>query len=480
MLEHILKKRAAMVDSISKSYRTEQEVRKDDQRILKSISGDAHETPGFQVLEDEGFVSDWDKDNKGDKKIDEDITPLVTDEDDEIVGVTSTKKAIRKSVNHIDHQNFNSSEFKEAADLHRDLYSLTTTLNERQKEQKIIEYYLQKSVDLEVIDRESLFKSDDDYNLEELVEDYSFLTKSEDFDQELEKGILTRIYEYLPKVEGFVPQESFSDSLQELKDFHKSKSSLDSLKESLEKSKNSVFLKEVYTQYLEKSNLFETKYNLKHDSEEAGEKFKVVVGTILKSIDDQIAEDQISRLEKSGDEEELIANLIIRDQFQKSKIEDNLEKGGEGSRGGKIIGHTKSGKPVYEDKKAHDYKGFSYEDHADAGKIHKVKTTEGSDFTKRVKHSYHTVDHENASKDPNKVQEVPSKIQKEEEKLHHALSFIPKEQHKDIKEIIRTESPSDAKYSILEYLNDYDRHHELGENLRGHAKRIYNHFKKQD
>jgi hypothetical protein len=47
-------------------------------------------------------------------------------------------------------------------------------------------------------------------------------------------------------------------------------------------------------------------------------------------------------------------------------IEDNIEKAGEGSRGGKIIGHTKSGKPVYDrfDHSAH--RGFSVDDHEDA------------------------------------------------------------------------------------------------------------------
>lgn len=44
--------------------------------------------------------------------------------------------------------------------------------------------------------------------------------------------------------------------------------------------------------------------------------------------------------------------------------ENEIEKGGEGSRGGKVIGHTKSGKPIYEDgnfKK--DYKDFTSEEH---------------------------------------------------------------------------------------------------------------------
>lgn len=47
-------------------------------------------------------------------------------------------------------------------------------------------------------------------------------------------------------------------------------------------------------------------------------------------------------------------NPIKAMEIQKS-IQDELSKsGGEGSRGGKVIGHTKSGKPVYE--KGHQVK----------------------------------------------------------------------------------------------------------------------------
>lgn len=43
---------------------------------------------------------------------------------------------------------------------------------------------------------------------------------------------------------------------------------------------------------------------------------------------------------------------------------------GEGSRGGKVIGHTRSGKPIYENSNHPDHKGFSSSDHLDAAKAH--------------------------------------------------------------------------------------------------------------
>lgn len=46
-------------------------------------------------------------------------------------------------------------------------------------------------------------------------------------------------------------------------------------------------------------------------------------------------------------------------------------KGGEGSRGGKVIGHTRSGKPIYEHFNHPEHKTFSREDHSDAFETHK-------------------------------------------------------------------------------------------------------------
>jgi hypothetical protein len=57
-------------------------------------------------------------------------------------------------------------------------------------------------------------------------------------------------------------------------------------------------------------------------------------------------------------------------------VEDVLQKGGEGSKGGKVIGHTKSGKPIYESVNHPDHKDFSKEDHRDAAEIHEKNSVE--------------------------------------------------------------------------------------------------------
>lgn len=53
---------------------------------------------------------------------------------------------------------------------------------------------------------------------------------------------------------------------------------------------------------------------------------------------------------------------------------DSVIKSGEGSRGGKIIGHTSSGKPIYDSKMNHIYSGvhqeYSAKDHKEAAQAH--------------------------------------------------------------------------------------------------------------
>lgn len=60
--------------------------------------------------------------------------------------------------------------------------------------------------------------------------------------------------------------------------------------------------------------------------------------------------------------------------------EIDLEKGGEGSKGGKVIGHTKSGKPIYENKDAKYHKDFDKEDHIDAAEIKKKHLKDGAPY----------------------------------------------------------------------------------------------------
>ncbi len=71
-------------------------------------------------------------------------------------------------------------------------------------------------------------------------------------------------------------------------------------------------------------------------------------------------------------------------------IEKAGGKKGEGSKGGHVIGHTKSGKPVYKHEGAgsHKYKEFTDEDHADASHLHNQLYSEHSNKRGGPHHQY--------------------------------------------------------------------------------------------
>ena len=67
---------------------------------------------------------------------------------------------------------------------------------------------------------------------------------------------------------------------------------------------------------------------------------------------------------------ELIKSQIAGSYQPLEKAQDiDLEKGGEGSKGGKVIGHTKSGKPIYDTANHSEYQKFTSKDHIDAARL---------------------------------------------------------------------------------------------------------------
>lgn len=77
---------------------------------------------------------------------------------------------------------------------------------------------------------------------------------------------------------------------------------------------------------------------------------------------------------------------------------NELEKGGEGSRGGQVIGHTKSGKAIYKNRDANHpgYAKFTEEDHDDAASIHSDKAFHHED--KAGEHEYKADENEGNTK----------------------------------------------------------------------------------
>lgn len=97
---------------------------------------------------------------------------------------------------------------------------------------------------------------------------------------------------------------------------------------------------------------------------------------LIKSFSNHIPSEMEMRNELR---DKLTKGVITEDLYSKAIEQlDGLmmkAKSGEGSRGGHIIGHTKSGKPVYSGKKAEhkDYKEFTSQDHKDAASLHGEK-----------------------------------------------------------------------------------------------------------
>jgi hypothetical protein len=101
---------------------------------------------------------------------------------------------------------------------------------------------------------------------------------------------------------------------------------------------------------------------------------------------------------KTADSKKLEAEQA-KDDVKKSEDND-IEKGGEGSKGGKIIGHTKSGKAIYDKFSHKGHKEFTHHDHADARDVHNDKykesakakeglKTDSEEYGKHRESSYH-------------------------------------------------------------------------------------------
>lgn len=92
------------------------------------------------------------------------------------------------------------------------------------------------------------------------------------------------------------------------------------------------------------------------------------------AMKDKAKEKAMSKMKKS---EDLILDIDL------DAIEEEILKA-EGSRGGKVIGHTKSGKPVYYRNGTHSsYKDFGSDDHKDAAEIHRKKASEYREKSKK-------------------------------------------------------------------------------------------------
>ncbi len=115
-------------------------------------------------------------------------------------------------------------------------------------------------------------------------------------------------------------------------------------------------------------------------------------------------------------------NKAHHDSFFKKASENDIEKGGEGSRGGKIIGHTESGKPIYENHDHPAHKNFTSNDHTDAVYAHVNLTSRKSLATKEEKKKHleegkkHGASSHTAKQDPDSLDEYKQEEDKAKNK----------------------------------------------------------------
>lgn len=93
------------------------------------------------------------------------------------------------------------------------------------------------------------------------------------------------------------------------------------------------------------------------------------------------------------------AIVTVLDEIVKS--DEYIEKGFfEGIRGGKVIGHTKSGKPIYDSHNNSSHKKFTHAEHMDAANIHDEhvsNATKSNDSKKMIHHASQAVGHREAA-----------------------------------------------------------------------------------
>lgn len=132
-------------------------------------------------------------------------------------------------------------------------------------------------------------------------------------------------------------------------------------------------------------------------------------------------------------------NKAHHDSFFKKASENDIEKGGEGSRGGKIIGHTESGKPIYENHDHPAHKNFTSNDHTDAVYAHVNLTSRKSLATKEEKKKHleegkkHGASSHTAKQDPDSLDEYKQEEDKAKNKEpssedHKAMALKYKEE----------------------------------------------------
>lgn len=159
--------------------------------------------------------------------------------------------------------------------------------------------------------------------------------------------------------------------------------------------------------------------------------------------------------------------------MKKHGYHNQLEKGGEGSRGGKIIGHTKSGKPIYDTFSHSAHKDFTHQDHYDAQNLHKknIIKKHGKDaFTEQYKYANEDKEYDTAHKHFNRGYKMEQNAEKEKRESMPKATFSAKpdvkDDHYDDSQLKEQSTRHSSDYNQLSphQQEKYDKHVERGAN----------------
>lgn len=171
----------------------------------------------------------------------------------------------------------------------------------------------------------------------------------------------------------------------------------------------------------------------------------------------------------------------IADQISSGKIvkseDGDIQKGGEGSKGGKVIGHTKTGKPIYEGKTADSkhYKDFTHQEHQEAADLHKKNKDKSSEDN-----SFYSKTHERFAGHGKRVEAAKGKESKdggEDTFEHHrkmAGYHASKEQEiADTQEDFRSSSDKQLHESADEMEAERKKHQDKEHEHKEKAKKLH-------
>jgi hypothetical protein len=210
-------------------------------------------------------------------------------------------------------------------------------------------------------ERTELFKSQFAKDVDTILFGFDELQKAQD-NVDLEKSVGSAVHKYIKKVgeRYFYEPERKITPFNDLRDYHSQKTSLDSIKTSLDGSAHSLAVRDMYKNYNQRAASFKEKYGHDHHGPEADHHLRMTVAGIMNHVHNSVIDNAAAREAAGGPattEEYLAMNksqsftgISAYEKFQAARISatygDSFEKS-EGARGGHVIGHTKAGKAIY-------------------------------------------------------------------------------------------------------------------------------------